>query len=454
MTPPRTCPALLSAASVVFEGRADRCGQTVDVHRVSGGLVFRQFAPQLLPINVRYFEIDDHVIPSLCYVSLGQCQPGREGRVERIARANIGDLPTAKPKREQLLVRNNLCRKQSSSSDNCVPAVFREMGPFSNHSDGQHHGGIFNFDFSTDGRVLVAACEKRSFLVFDPFNGKLVQTKNGAHMNCVNCVKFLDTRTFATCSDDNTVALWDLRFLGSKVRSLHGHSYWVKNIEYAASRGLLVTSGFDGTIYTWDINNYSNEDGCRRVFYTDGLMRSKLTHDDSKLVVATADGYLIIIHNLDLEHLDTDTADFKLHFTESMQETGTSIIDSNIKRMFERSRNRVELLSDFPKGDKALVITSLQVHPQGWCVSSRNTSSDESSEWTCVHDISEDPQSPSFLSNTRRSRRHLTPMSAPERQQPERVDRGRPGQVEQDVSLVHERLVEPQQSEESGVQTM
>lgn len=90
-------------------------------------------------------------------------------------------------------------------------------------------------------------------------------------------------------------------------------------------------------------------------------MRSKLTHDDSKLVVATADGYLIIIHNLDLEHLDTDTADFKLHFTESMQETGTSIIDSNIKRMFERSRNRVELLSDFPKGDKALVITSLQV---------------------------------------------------------------------------------------------
>lgn len=89
MTPPRTCPALLSAASVVFEGRADRCGQTVDVHRVSGGLVFRQFAPQLLPINVRYFEIDDHVIPSLCYVSLGQCQPGREGRVEHIAGENV-----------------------------------------------------------------------------------------------------------------------------------------------------------------------------------------------------------------------------------------------------------------------------------------------------------------------------------------------------------------------------
>lgn len=73
--------------------------------------------------------------------------------------------------------------------------------------------------------------------------------------------------------------------------------------------------------------------------------------------------------------------------------------------------NRVELVSDFPKGNDAEVISSLQVclleleyfsgpiginfmiifflqiHPQGWCALSRNNSYDESSEWTCVHDI-------------------------------------------------------------------
>lgn len=51
--------------------------------------------------------------------------------------------------------------------------------------------------------------------------------------------------------------------------------------------------------------------------------------------------------------------------------------------------NRVELVSDFPRGNDAEVISSLQIHPYGWCALSRNNSYDESSEWSCVHDIQE-----------------------------------------------------------------
>ena len=69
-------------------------------------------------------------------------------------------------------------------------------------------------------------------------------------------VRFLDSRTFVTCSDDTTVCLWDARFLKHKVRTLQGHSNWVKNIEYDASQGYLLTSGFDRSIYMWDINRY------------------------------------------------------------------------------------------------------------------------------------------------------------------------------------------------------
>lgn len=64
---------------------------------------------------------------------------------------------------------------------------------------------------------------------------------------------------FATCSDDHTVALWDTRNLKAKIRVLNGHSNWVKNVEYSREDKLLVTSGFDGTIYTWDINRYFDE---------------------------------------------------------------------------------------------------------------------------------------------------------------------------------------------------
>jgi WD repeat-containing protein 32 len=72
---------------------------------------------------------------------------------------------------------------------------------------------------------------------------------------CCTCInRFLDNRTFATCSDDNTVALWDARNMRTRTRTLCGHSNWVKNIEYVAKDGQLVTSGFDGSIYTWDLN--------------------------------------------------------------------------------------------------------------------------------------------------------------------------------------------------------
>jgi WD repeat-containing protein 32 len=76
----------------------------------------------------------------------------------------------------------------------------------------------------------------------------------------------------------------------------------------------------------------------------------RLTPDNSKMVLSTAGGYIMVIHNLDLTTLNQD-------------------------------------LSDWPVGNEAEVVSSLHVHPQGWCVVSRNTSNVDKSEWTCVHDI-------------------------------------------------------------------
>lgn len=66
--------------------------------------------------------------------------------------------------------------------------------------------------------------------------------------------RFIDSRKFATCSDDSTVCLWDARNLKSRLRVLQGHSNWVKNIEYSHKDKLLLTSGFDGVIYTWELD--------------------------------------------------------------------------------------------------------------------------------------------------------------------------------------------------------
>ena len=57
----------------------------------------------------------------------------------------------------------------------------------------------------------------------------------------------------------------------------------------------------------------------QRVFHTNGLMRSKLTPDASKLVIATAGGYLMVVHNLNLSHLAEDLQGFKPNMYRLMQ---------------------------------------------------------------------------------------------------------------------------------------
>ncbi|XP_076031880.1 DDB1- and CUL4-associated factor 10 homolog [Oratosquilla oratoria] len=251
------------------------------------------------------------------------------------------------------------------------------------------HGGVFNLEFSPDGSHLVAACEHMAIMIFDPLSRRQIHQVSNAHNSCVNGIRFLDSRVFASCSDDQTVALWDVRNLKRRIRLLQGHSNWVKNIEYSAGDGMLVTSGFDGKILGWDINGYTEEGlHATELFSMQGLMRMRLTPDDSKLVICTTGGYLVIIHNLSLEHLPQDLLNFKPNMYRLMQVSNTPLPQAaEFTRLFNSKRNRVEFLSDFPAGNDAEVIHSLQVHPQGWCVLSRNTSMEDSSEWSCVHDI-------------------------------------------------------------------
>ncbi|XP_058807346.1 DDB1- and CUL4-associated factor 10 [Phymastichus coffea] len=256
---------------------------------------------------------------------------------------------------------------------------------------GAPQGAIFNLEYSPDGAMVVAACEKKSILMFDPLTRKLVHTIPDAHQDCVNGARFIDSRMFATCSDDSTVALWDARNLKCQIRVLQGHSNWVKNIEFSHKDRLLVSSGFDGVIYTWEIDNFT-ENSCvsNRIFHTNGLMRTKLSPDATKMLICTTSGYIIIIHDLNLRTLSDELSGFKPNMYRLMQLSQTTIpAAASFTHLFysSRSNNRVEFVTDFPQNDDAEVISSLQVHPHGWCALSRNVSAQEKSEWTCVHDI-------------------------------------------------------------------
>lgn len=211
-----------------------------------------------------------------------------------------------------------------------------------------------------------------------------------------------DDRIFATCSDDCTVALWDLRHLQQRLRVLKGHSYWVKNVEYEPRARSLISSSIDGCIYLWDINRYestsfdvhqnhgdSESVFVRKPLYLSCLMRTRLTHDGSKMIIATSEGYVMIIHDLKLEHLEKDLHGFQSDLYRLMQKGHSCNLDfgSWFNPLFVAKRNRIELISDFPANNESNSIFSLDVHPHNLSIVSRNISRDEASEWTCVHDI-------------------------------------------------------------------
>lgn len=286
-------------------------------------------------------------------------------------------------------------KQQTGDHSKIYSSLFSSMAPTQSCSPVNNYepGGVFGLEFNYDGSILIAACEKKAVILYETTNRRPIKFLDDCHSDCVNCIKFLDERLFATCSDDSTVALYDMRNLKTKIRTLRGHSNWVKNIEYSKRDCLLVTSGFDGSIFTWDLNSYTeNNLTYQKVFHTPGLMRCRLAPDCTKLVICTTGGYLIIIHDLDLSSLSRDLAGFRPNLYRLMQVRRQHLpIASKYDYLFSKSQktNRVELVSDFPKGNDAEVISALQIHPYGWCVLSRNNSYDESSEWSCIHDIQE-----------------------------------------------------------------
>uniref|UniRef100_A0A182Y4X7 WD_REPEATS_REGION domain-containing protein n=1 Tax=Anopheles stephensi TaxID=30069 RepID=A0A182Y4X7_ANOST len=296
------------------------------------------------------------------------------------------------------------------------------------YRSGQDGGAICNLEFSPDGTVLAAACEHKSIVLFDPLTEKQVCTVDNAHDGSVNCIRFVDNRTFASCSDDTTVALWDSRNMSTKLRTLNGHSGWVKNIEYAKHAGVLISSGLDGVVYGWELNN-STEQGCtyQRLLHVPGLMRCRLVPDETRLVLCTTSGYLMLVHDLNLASIAGDLVNFRpnIHRLSLMRKQRITFASRKSPTIsHKRRRNRVEFVSDFPTGDDAEMISGLtvcrppfspfpltnvlakqswekvyRIHPQGWCALSRNISYDETTEWSVVHDIqswTEDDDDPSM----------------------------------------------------------
>jgi len=86
------------------------------------------------------------------------------------------------------------------------------------------------------------------------------------------------------------------------------------------------------------------------------------------MILCTAGGYLMVIHNLQFSTLSQDLSGFKPNMYRLMQISQTPIsIATSFSHLFASRRNRVELIADWPYGNQAEVISALQVKRTALC---------------------------------------------------------------------------------------
>jgi len=117
-------------------------------------------------------------------------------------------------------------------------------------------------------------------------------------------------------------------------------------------------------------------------------MRSRVTRDGTKLIVSTTDGYLMVVHDLDLNRLTRDLFGFnpgRHHLLRHGTETAKPSEDLFLE-LFTARRNRVEIIDDFPMDDEPNMVPSLEVcnHSCTWVVESYRSRSLDFLAWKVI----------------------------------------------------------------------
>lgn len=207
-----------------------------------------------------------------------------------------------------------LARKRAI--EDCVPymkellysALYRgfKTAPAPKRSTAFIHGSIFNIQFSPTDSIVLTACSNKAIIGYDPriSPSKPIRSVSSAHSDCTNCITFINETSFASCSDDKTIRLWDLRNLSSSTCTLMGHTNWVKNIEYDRRSNKLFSVAFQDGVREWALGDFKGgnyEESGNFVFRLNDPVRMRIAPDGSRMFVSLRQNKCVVIDRFDGE---------------------------------------------------------------------------------------------------------------------------------------------------------
>lgn len=157
----------------------------------------------------------------------------------------------------------------ASGSDDCTIKIWDwELGDLERTIKG-HTRAILDVDYGGPRTgILLASCSSDlTIKLWDPADGyKNIRTLLG-HDHSISAVRFIRSgaagspssgNLLVSAGKDQTLRIWDVT-TGYCVRTLHGHTGWVRDVCPSPDGQFLLSTGNDQTLRLWDISTPSPE---------------------------------------------------------------------------------------------------------------------------------------------------------------------------------------------------
>lgn len=310
-----------------------------------------------------------------------------------------------------LCLRRRVFNKDNFGLRQLYPVLYKCIqteGAPSFDGDRYPYGSVFNIDFSPSDKLALTVCSNMSIAGYDP---RVQVTKAAcavtqAHNDCVNCITFINDFLFATCSDDMTIRLWDMRNFGPSLQTLTGHSNWIKNIEYDRNSNKLFSVAFFDGVREWEmgaLHQYLHDKHpSNLVIEAKDPVRMRIAPDGSKMFISMRKNVCCIIDQFDGSTL-ADSNPLVEKLLHSQEED---------LRMLRSNRPSIHTMSELQETEQSFrAVMSVEFHPSSDMIALRYidiTQQRFSRERSTLYDLrmSDEDYRP-FCSNVGTSPRYL-----------------------------------------------